>query len=109
MLSFGERTRLGLNDEAGEIPPSRVLDDGDRGWLGRQWPGPPHGHVPDLWQPQLAVGQHLEPGVGGEPDRLPVIFAGPESRLAHLWPLPGAVEGGEEVPIGGVQVLYGLL
>ena len=30
-LSFGERARLGLDDEAGEIPPSGVLDDRDRG------------------------------------------------------------------------------
>ena len=30
-----------------------------------------HRYVPDLGQAQLPAGQHLEPGVGGEPDGLP--------------------------------------
>src|SRR6266581_2999642 len=63
-----------------KVPACRVLDHRDRGRPGRQRARPAYGHVSDLGQPQLPAGQHLEPGVGGEPDRLPVVFAGPELR-----------------------------
>jgi hypothetical protein len=33
-----------------------------------------HRYVPDLGQAQLPAGQHLEPGVGGEPDGLPAVL-----------------------------------
>ena len=74
----GKRARRGLHDEAREVPARRVPDHGHAGRPGRQFPGPAHRYVPDLRQPQLPVRQHLEPGVGGEPDRLPVILAGLE-------------------------------
>jgi len=99
----------GLHDEAGEVPARGIPDHGHAGRIGRKRPGPAHTQVPDLRQPQPPVSQDPEPGVGGEPDRLPVIFAGlePGRRDLRAFPLPG--DRREEVPVRGVQVREGLL
>src|SRR6202043_2028607 len=67
-------------------------------------PGPADRDVPDLRQAQFPAGQHLEPGVGREPDRLPAVLPGPEPGRPGLWPLALAGDGGEEVPVRRVQV-----
>ena len=60
-----------LDHERREEPARRVPDHRDRRRGGRQVTRPADLDVPDLRQPQPPVVQHLEPGVGGEPDRLP--------------------------------------
>src|SRR5437016_1987525 len=82
--SCGQGTRVGLHNKAREVPVCGVFDHRDRGRLGWQRPGPPQRHVADLGQPQLTVGQYLEPGVGGEPDGLPMVLAGPEPGWGNL-------------------------
>ena len=99
----------GLDHERGEVPARRVLDHRHRGRLGRQGPGPADRHVADLRQAQLPARGDLEAGVGGEPDRLPVVLAGPEPGRGDLRALPLARDRGEEVAVGRVQVGQGLL
>ncbi len=101
--------RAGLHHERGEVPARRVLDHGDAGRGRGQVAGPADLHVADLRQAQPPVGEDLEPGVGGEPDRLPAVLAGPEPGRPHLPALAFARDGGEEVPVRGVQVREGLL
>ena len=105
----GRADGSGLDDETGEVPARGIPDHGDAGRDRRQVAGPADRHVPDPGQPQLPAGQHLEPGVGREPDRLPVILAGLEARRPGLraFPLPG--DRREEIPVRRVQVRQGLL
>jgi len=108
-ISLRQRLGVDLDDERGEVPSGRVPDHRDRGGLRRQRPGPAHRHLPDLRQGQLPARRDPEPGVAGEPDRLPAILAGPKPQRGHLRPLSLARYRGEEVPVGGVQVGHGLL
>ena len=72
-----------------------------------------HRYVPDLGQAQLPAGQHLEPGVGGEPDGLPAVLNGLPAVLIRTTGSgrlsAPAGDGGEGVPVRGVQVRRGLL
>ena len=77
-----------LDHERREVPARRVADHRDRGRGGGQAPGPADLDVADLRQPQPPVAQHPEPGVRGEPHRLPAVFPGPETRRRDLRALP---------------------
>src|SRR5690606_7003357 len=99
---LGDRLRKRLvvdfDNERGEAPAGRVLDDRDGRWFGRERARPADGH--------LAHPRHVQPAacadgeaVAGEPDRLPVVLTGPELGWSELRPLALAGDRSEERPI----------
>ena len=101
--------RVGLDHERREVPARRVPDHRHAGRLARQRPRPPHRNVADLRQPQPPVRQDLEPRVGGEPDSLPPVLAGPQPGRPDPLGLALTLKRGEKVPVGRVQVGQRLL
>jgi len=110
-LRVHDRERLvgGGHHEGDEVPTGGVADHRHRGRVRGKRPRPADRHVTDLRQPEPTVGQHREPAVPGEADGLPVVLEGPEPGRRHLAPLALACSGGEEVPIGHVEVRQCLL
>ena len=84
------RQRLvgGLHDERGEVPPRRIPDHRHRRRArraGRATTAPPRRRSSAAAAARCR--SDPEPGVGGEPDRLPVVLAGPEPGRGDLRPL----------------------
>jgi putative transposase len=81
----------------------RLADDGDARGDGRQRPRPADPHIADLSdiQPVTVQGK----AVTGEPDRLPVILTGPETRMADPAALAFPRQGTEPVPVGPPRIL----
>ena len=99
----------GLDHETSEVPPGRVLDHRHAGGSDGRARDQRTGTSPIFGQAQLPARSDLEPGVGGEPDRLPAVLAGPEPRRPIFGPfrLPrprrrssGTPRSGPLVPAG---------
>ncbi len=108
-VRFGQQVGAGLHDEAREVPSGGVLDHGHGGRGGRQCAGPADRHGTDLRQVELAARRDRPPGVRGEANGLPVVLARLEPRRRDTRPPAGALEGGEEVAVRGLQVPQRLL
>ncbi len=108
-IHWWQRRCLHFNHERREIPPRRVLDDRDRRRIGRELPRPTHRDIADLRQAQLPPGSDRKASIAREPDRLPIVPAGPESRRGNLRPLTFPGRGLEEIAVRGVQIDQRLL
>jgi len=107
-LHLGKDVRLGVHDEAEEVPARTVPGDRQGRRRGREPAGPLDLEVADLGHVHRAVILKGE-GVGVEADRLPGALLRLVPRRPDPAALPLSLEAVEEAPVGGIQVPKGLL